>query len=194
MFFIQAPRFTLLPPNPCLHFSGLYVFLNLRRVTHSTRFARRFLSVIDLSAEREIVMHSIRSTENRQHPRYRMKDTLVAAMQGECDSLACIVDLNRKGIGIFSECEESTLAGKLVVLDLISDENRYIMRSLSARLVFSSPERRHSTDPGGKLIRYGLQFVNLSPLEHRLLDMIIKNYALPEEFQSTLPRGGLFNG
>jgi len=131
--------------------------------------------------QREAAMHSTPSNENRQLPRYRMKDTLVAAMQGECDSLACIVDLNRKGIGIFSECEESTLAGKLVAIDLISDENRFIMRSISARLVFSSPGSPRSTDPGTRLTRYGLQFVNLSPLEQRLLDMIIKNYALPEE-------------
>lgn len=126
-------------------------------------------------------MHSTPSIENRQHPRYLMKDTLVAAMQGECDSLACIVDLNRKGIGIFSECGESTLAGRLVILDLISDENRIIMRALSARLVFSSPKSPLSDDPGYRLTRYGLQFVNLSPLDYRLLDMIIKNYALPEE-------------
>lgn len=133
-----------------------------------------------LTCHREDAMCSNRSTEQRSHVRYRMKDSLTVAMQGDCDSLACIVDLNSKGIGISSVCEESELAGKLIALDLITEDNRVIMRSLSARLVFSMPESTLNNNPHNRLKRYGLQFVNLSALEIRLIDLIIKNYALPE--------------
>lgn len=126
-------------------------------------------------------MFSTPSPEKRDHVRYRMKDTLLAAVQGNyCDSLACIVDLNRNGISFCSICKESELTGKRVFLDLITDGNRIIMRSVAARLVYTAPERL----PGGgrheRLKRYGLQFVNLSDLEQRLIDLIIKNYALAE--------------
>lgn len=124
-------------------------------------------------------MSAFKASEKRNHVRYRMKDNLVAAMQGDCDRMACVVDLNRKGIGISSMCGECELTGKLIVLDLLTDRNRIFMRSLSARLVFSATESTSGNDPPDRVKRYGLQFVNLSALENRLIDIIIKKYALP---------------
>lgn len=126
-------------------------------------------------------MCSMRSTEKRDLVRNRMKDSLFAAIQGNyCDSPGWIIDLTRNGIGFYSVCEESELAGKLISLDLIADGDRVIMRSLSARLVYSTPENQFTSETPAGLKRYGLQFVNLSALEKRLLDLIINNYTLPD--------------
>lgn len=126
-------------------------------------------------------MCSVQRTEKRDLVRYRMKESLFAAIQGNyCDSLAWIVDLTTNGIGFCSVCEESELTGKRIFLDLITDGDRVIMRSLSARLVHTAPAEHLTGGRPAGLQRYGLQFVNLSALETRLLDIIIKNYSLPE--------------
>jgi hypothetical protein len=126
-------------------------------------------------------MCPIKSTEQRHHVRYRPKDTLLAAIQGDyCDNPACIVDLNKNGIGFYSLCKESELTGKYILLDLISDGNRAILKSLSGRVVFTCATSKNKNDPKEAPKRYGLQFVNLSTLEKRLLDLITKKYALPE--------------
>ncbi len=124
-------------------------------------------------------MSLTRSTEQRDHVRYRLKDSLFAVIQGYyIDTPACIVDLNRNGVGFYSTCEESELTGKFIVLDIISDRNRAILRSLSARVVFACAPFQNKNDPNVAPKRYGLQFVNLSPLEKRQLELITKKYVL----------------
>jgi hypothetical protein len=121
------------------------------------------------------------STEQRHHVRYRLKDNFFAAIQGEYfNNPACIVDLNRNGVGFYSVCEESELTGKFIVLDLISDRNRAILLSLRSQVVFTCVTSQHKNDPNDAPKRYGVQFVNLSALEKRQLDLITKKYALPE--------------
>ncbi len=126
-------------------------------------------------------MSLTRSTEKRQHVRYRLKGSLFAAIQGEYFvNPACLIDLNRNGIGVYSVCEKSELTGKFVVLDLISERNRSVLRSLPARVVFASATAPDENDPPNAPKRYGLEFVNLSPLKKRQLDLITKQYAPPE--------------
>jgi len=124
---------------------------------------------------------SNQSPEQRQHIRYRLKENIFVAIHGHYfDSLANVADLNRRGIGFYSESGERGLAGKVLVLDLISDSNHAIIRSLSARVVFGYETTQHENDPAESSKRYGLKFVNLSTLEKRQLDLITKKYALTE--------------
>lgn len=119
-----------------------------------------------------------RLTEQRHHIRYRLNDSLFAAIQGEYfDNPACVIDLNRNGVGFYSVCEKGELTGRVVVLDLISDKNRVVLRSLSARVVFTTATGAYKNDPTDAPKRYGLQFVNLSSLKKRQLDLITKQYA-----------------
>ena len=126
-------------------------------------------------------MYPIRLPEKRQHVRYRLKDNLFAAVQGDLfNNPANIVDLSDKGLGFYAVCKEHKLTGKFIVFDLMSDMNRPLLRSLSGRVVFSGLKNQKKDDPIDAPQRYGVQFVNLSTLDKRLLDKITKKYALPE--------------
>ena len=123
-------------------------------------------------------MSLIPLTEQRHHVRYRLNDSLFAAIQGEYfDNPVCVVDLNRNGVGFYSVCEESELTGRVIILDLVSERNRTVLRSLSARVVFTSATGPHKNEQTDAPKRYGLQFVNLSSLKKRQLDLITQQYA-----------------
>ena len=121
------------------------------------------------------------SFEQRHHVRYQPKDSLFVSIQGDCfDNPACVADLSRNGVGFYSARMDNELIGKVIVLDLVSGPDRAILRLLSARIDFSREARQLSNDSGDSLMRCGLQFINLSALEKRQLDLITKKYALSE--------------
>jgi len=122
-----------------------------------------------------------RSSERRHHIRYRLKNTVFATIQGDYFAhLACVTDLNSNGVGFYCTDEGKTFPGKFIILDLVSDRNRSILCSLSARIVFATETGRRKNDLETVPKRYGFKFVNLSALEKRQLDLITKKYALSE--------------
>ncbi len=122
-----------------------------------------------------------RSFEQRHHVRYRLKDTIFIVIQGNYfDPPPKVADLNRNGVGFYSAGKGREPTGKIIIFDLISGRNRAILRSLAARIVFTSEASPHKNDPNNAQKRYGLEFVNLSALEKRQLDLITKKYALLE--------------
>lgn len=127
-------------------------------------------------------MQPVKPSEQRHHVRYRLNNALFADIQGGYfTSPASIIDLNRMGFSIYSEGRDKELTGKFIALNLVSDRNRAILRSLSARVVYSCAwtGENNGSEQDEAPKRYGLQFVNLSTLEKRLLDRITKKYSLP---------------
>jgi len=120
-------------------------------------------------------------SEQRHHVRYRPKDPIFITIQGHhsCKPVS-VTDFNRNGVGLFSTCEENEITGKFIILDLISSQDRAILRFLSARVVFSAESESAANNPLVGSKRYGLQFVNLSALQKRQLDLITKKYTLRE--------------
>jgi hypothetical protein len=107
------------------------------------------------------------------------KNIFISIQESSFEHPANIADLNRNGVGFYSVNGDKDLEGKVILLDLVSDKNRAIIRSLSARVVFACETTQHETDTATTSSkRYGLKFVNLSALEKRVLDLITKKYAL----------------
>lgn len=126
-------------------------------------------------------MYPLESAEKRSLVRYRMKDTLFAVIQGDnFHNMANIVDLNRKGVGFHLACAERELTEEFILLDLISEKKRIVLRSLLARVVYTRATGRHKNNPDDARKRCGVEFVNLSALEKRMIDLVVKKYALPE--------------
>jgi len=123
-----------------------------------------------------------RSLEQRGHVRYQLKENIFVAISGGYfEEPAGVVDFNGKGIGLYAVCRGREPACKNIIFDLISDREQVILRSLSARVVFTSaisPADQETTEETS--IRCGLKFVNLSALQKRQLEMITKKYAHPE--------------
>ncbi|MCF6185986.1 MAG: hypothetical protein L3J49_00695 [Desulfobulbaceae bacterium] len=123
-----------------------------------------------------------RSLEQRGHVRYQLKENIFVAIQGNYfEDLASVVDFNSNGVGFFSVCKGREPAGKFIIFDLISDREQVILRSLSARVIFTceiSLTNKETIDEASR--RYGLKFIHLSALQKRQLDIITKKYALPE--------------
>ena len=136
----------------------------------------------------ESVMFShTRSPEQRRHIRYRLKENIYIDIQGNYfDSPASVADLNRSGLGFYSVSKEQELADKFIVLDLMFNKSHFILRSLTARVVFTSETTPHEKDTAEASRRYGLQFVNLSPLQKKQLDLVTKKYA-KSEHKNNLP-------
>ncbi len=126
-------------------------------------------------------MFPAQAMEKRSLVRYRMKDALFAAIQGENGySMANVVDLNSNGAGLHLAGKEKNLPEEVIMFDLLSQEKRIVLRSLLARVVYTRAANPHGNDGGDPPKRYGLQFVNLSALEKRMLDLVAKKYGLPE--------------
>ncbi len=123
-----------------------------------------------------------RSLEQRDHVRYKLKENIFAVILGDYfENPASVVDFNREGVGLYAVCRGREPAGKCIILDFISDRKQVILRSLSARVVFTC-EPRPSNDETTEEIsrRCGLKFVHLSALQKRQLDIITKKYGTPE--------------
>jgi len=110
-----------------------------------------------------------------------MKDALFAAIQGENGySLANVVDLNMNGVGLHLAGREKDLPEEVIMFDLLSEKKRIVLRSLLARVVYYRAANPHGNEGDDPPKRYGLQFVNLSALEKRMLDLVAKKFGQPE--------------
>ncbi len=122
------------------------------------------------------------SPEQRGHVRHQLKENIFVAIPGHYfDEPVRVVDFNSKGIGLYAVCRGKEPACKNIILDLISDREQVLLRSLLARVVFTCairPADKKTTE--GHSRRCGLKFVNLSALQKRQLDIITKKYAHPE--------------
>ena len=122
-----------------------------------------------------------KSNEQRYHVRHLLKENIFVDIRGNLfNGLFSVTDLSKGGLGFTSTCQVKRLEGKRLLLDLVFDKNKAIIRSLLSKVVFSqdTSQRRKGLDETSG--RYGLQFVGLSDLEKRLLDLISKKYVLPD--------------
>jgi len=121
-----------------------------------------------------------RSSDLRHHTRYRINNDIFLVVQGcMASDPFSVTDLSKGGVGVSVDDEKRDLADKFILIDLISNTNQIILRSLAARVVFGTAaddNDRNTIDPSRK---YGLKFVHLSPLQKRQLGMITKKYARP---------------
>ncbi|HHB75701.1 MAG TPA: PilZ domain-containing protein [Desulfobulbus sp.] len=128
-----------------------------------------------------------RPAELRNHTRYPIKNDIFLVVQGCMPGTPLsVTDLSKGGVGLSVNDEIHDLADKYVLVDLISESNQIILRSLATRVVFGSMPDGNGGDTVDSAGRYGLQFVHLSPLQKRQLGMITKKYARSRR-ESALP-------
>lgn len=127
-----------------------------------------------------------KSYERRHHVRHQLKENIFLDIQGNIfDGYASVTDLSKGGLGFKSACNIRKLEGKRILIDLFFDKNKAIIRSLLSQIVFSyntTQDNKGITEISG---RYGVQFVDLSDLEKRLLDLISKKYILSDYQKNT---------
>ena len=127
---------------------------------------------------------STRLSELRHHTRYPIENDIFLVVQGGAPGAPInVIDLSKGGVGLSVADSADDLSDKYILVDLVSDNNQIILRSLATRVVFSPAEKEKTGDTAG---RYGLQFVHLSPLQKRQLGMITKKYAHSRQ-KSALP-------
>ena len=125
-------------------------------------------------------MLQLQATDKRYHVRSRPKDPLFVSIQGKyCGNLAYTVDISRNGIGFYLVCEERDLSGEFIIIDLL-EKNHTVLRSLPCRVAYSRSTSKLESGRNVSPKRCGLEFVNLSDLEKRMLGLIVKKYTLPE--------------
>ena len=127
---------------------------------------------------------STRASELRHHTRYPIENDIFLVVQGGAPGAPInVIDLSKGGVGLSVADSADDLSDKYILVDLVSDNNQIILRSLATRVVFRPAEKEKTGDTAG---RYGLQFVHLSPLQKRQLGMITKKYAHSRQ-KSALP-------
>jgi len=123
--------------------------------------------------------------EQRLYPRYPLKNEIFLSIQGDARQSSCsLTDLSEGGAGCLAGDENSALEDRFILCNLIS-EDQIILRSLTARVIFRDNEqkKKNTSDP---LKHYGLQFINLTSLQKRQLNMIARKYGHPGK-ENTLP-------
>ncbi len=117
------------------------------------------------------------AVEQRIHVRHKLRKDFFANIRGNLSAdLATVTDLSKDGLGLELQGKKQKLQGKGVLIDLVFDKERTILRSLLSRVVFS-----HDTERSQKgKCRYGVKFVNLSSLEKHLLGVVRKKYIASE--------------
>jgi c-di-GMP-binding flagellar brake protein YcgR len=127
-----------------------------------------------------------RSAEQRLYHRYPLKDEIFLSIQGDARQSSCsLTDLSEGGAGCLSGDDKPALDDRFIRCDLISENDQVILRSLTARVIFCDTGQEQKNDPD-PLRRYGLQFINLTPLQKRQLSMIARKYGHPAG-ENTLP-------
>ncbi len=127
-----------------------------------------------------------KSDEQRHHVRHQLKKNIFVDIRGNhLDGLFTVTDLSRGGLGFESTCQVKKLEGKRLLLDLVFDKDKAILRSLLSQVVFSHDTSQHKKGISEISGRYGLQFVGLSDLDKRLLDLISKKYVLTDHKKQT---------
>ncbi len=130
---------------------------------------------------------STQPSELRHHTRYPIENDIFLVVQGCIPGTPLsVTDLSKGGVGLSVSDGINDLTDKYVLVDLISNRNQIILRSLATRVVFGSRTDGNGGDAVDSAGRYGLQFVHLSPLQKRQLGMITKKYACSRR-ESTLP-------
>jgi len=131
---------------------------------------------------------STRPSELRHYTRYPIENDIFLVVQGRMPGIPLsVTDLSKGGVGLSVKDEIDDLADKYVLVDLVSESNQIILRSLATRVVFGSMTDGYDRDTVDSAGRYGLQFVHLSPLQKRQLGMITQKYARSRRESSTLP-------
>ncbi len=130
---------------------------------------------------------STQPSELRHHTRYPIENDIFLVVQGCIPGTPLsVTNLSKGGVGLSVSDGINDLTDKYVLVDLISNRNQIILRSLATRVVFGSRTDGNGGDAVDSAGRYGLQFVHLSPLQKRQLGMITKKYACSRR-ESTLP-------
>lgn len=123
-----------------------------------------------------------KSDEQRHHARHPLKENIFVDIRGNhFNGLFSVTDLSKSGIGFETTSRVIKMEGKRLLLDLVFDKNKAIIRSLLSKVVFSKDTSQQKKGINVISGRYGLQFVGLSDLEKRLLDLISKKYVLSDE-------------
>jgi|GEM_PF-970002 len=124
--------------------------------------------------------------EQRLYPRYPLKVEIFLSIQGDARQSSCsLTDLSEGGAGCLSDEDKSALDDRFIRCDLISENDQIILRSLTAKVIFCDDRLKKKNDPDPPR-RYGLQFVNLTPLQKRQLNMIARKYGHPDK-ENTQP-------
>jgi len=128
--------------------------------------------------------HTNRPAEQRLYPRYPLREEIFLSIQGDNRPPSCsLTDLSEAGAGCLAEDNTSALEDRFILCDLISQNEQIILRSLTARVIFSDNTFKKKTNStSGETRRYGLQFINLTPLQKRQLSIITRKYGdYPQE-------------
>ena len=122
--------------------------------------------------------HTNRPAEQRLYPRYPLREEIFLSIQGDKRPPSCsLTDLSEAGAGCLAEDNTSALEDRFILCDLISQNEQIILRSLTARVIFSdNTPKKKTNSTSGEIRRYGLQFINLTPLQKRQLSMITRKY------------------
>ncbi len=130
--------------------------------------------------------HTNRSAEQRLYPRYPLREDIFLSIQGDDRRPSCsLTDLSEAGAGCLAEDDKTALEDRFILCDLISENDQIILRSLTARVIFSD-NAPNKDDASRDSYRYGLQFINLTPLQKRQLGMIARKYGQTEQ-KANLP-------
>ena len=116
--------------------------------------------------------------DQRHSNRLQMKNSILAVIRGDFDDpIARVKDMNVNGLGCYIK-SRIKMERMPVILDLISENDRVILRSLPAQIVFSNETILPEKDTTAEWRRCGIRFGNLSTLQERQLDLVIKKYAI----------------
>ena len=116
--------------------------------------------------------------DQRQSNRLQMKNSILAVIRGDLDDpVARVKDMNANGLGCYIKSRKK-MERMPVILDLISENDRAILRSLPAQIVFSNETILSKKDTTAVWSRCGIRFGNLSTLQKIQLDLVIKKYAI----------------
>jgi len=112
--------------------------------------------------------------EQRLYPRYPLREEIFLSVQGDAPQSSCsLTDLSEGGAGCLADDEKTGLKDRFILCDLVSENDQIILRSLTARVVFMDDAKNNHSGTR----RYGLQFINLTPLQKRQLSMIARKYS-----------------
>ena len=118
-------------------------------------------------------------SNQRRLERLQIQNNIFATIYGNLEeSTVPVIDMNLNGLSCYINSDRN-MEQIPVMLDLTTKQNQTIINALPASIVFNNVtllSREDMVAAGG---RCGIKFDNLSSLQKKLLQLVIKNYVSP---------------
>ncbi len=114
--------------------------------------------------------------EKRKHPRFKIKEGLIATLQPGSSRSGEIINISRTGLE-FTCLSSADWHSESTAVDIHSGDGKYHLKKILCNFIHNSPGETADSDSLVRWRLFGVQFVEMIPQQKETLDNLIRDYS-----------------